>query len=86
MDAVPKATPASNSSYNETMFPLRHLTSSAVALGVSLVVTAAARAQEPVDIPPVKADKPWIGVMIAIVLLLCAGAVSVITPKRTHQD
>jgi len=53
-------------------------------MAISLLVTAAA--VQPADYPAVKADKPWIGVVIAIVLLLCAGTVGVMTPKRTHQD
>ena len=57
-----------------------------VATAVCLLLAGIAVAQEPVDVPPAKADNPWIAVVIAIVLLLCAGAVSVLTPKRTHQD
>ena len=57
-----------------------------LALTISWLVNVAATAQQTADIPQVKPDKPWIAVVIAIVLLLSAGAVSVMTPKRTHQD
>ena len=55
-------------------------------LTASLVAAATASAQQPTDVPPVKPDQEWIAVVIAIVLMLCVGAVSVMTPKRTHQD
>jgi len=76
------ATPPVDSSYHLAMSATRIF----LALTVSLLVNVAAVAQQAADIPPVKPDKPWIAVVIAIVLLFCVGAVSVMTPKRTHQD
>ena len=57
----------------------------AVALGC-LAFANTVRAVQPDDVPDVKPDKPWLAVVIAVVLLMCTAAVSVMTPKRTHQD
>ncbi len=55
---------------------------------VALLCVAATRelaAQVP-EVPEVQPDRPWAAVIIAVVLTLCAAAVSVMTPRRTHQD
>ena len=71
-----------NSTYDSAMTVARML----IVLTVSLLVAMAASAQPPASVPRVKPDNEWIAVVIAIVLLLCAGAVTVMPPKRTHQD
>jgi len=38
------------------------------------------------EVPPAVPDRPWIPVVFGIVLFLGAVAVSVMTPRRTHQD
>lgn len=51
-----------------------------------LPVMAQAAAVAEQEIPDVKPDKPWVAVLIAVVLALGAAAATVMTPKRTHQD
>ncbi len=51
-----------------------------------LPVMAQAAAVAELDIPDVKPDKPWLAILIAVVLAMGAVAASVMTPKRTHQD
>lgn len=53
---------------------------------VCLVLTNTLMAVHPDDVPDVKPDKPWLAVIIAVVLVLGVAAISVITPRRTHQD
>ena len=56
-------------------------------IGVATCLTPASvlMAQQD-EIPDVEPDKPWVAIVIALVLILLAAVTSTLTPRRTHQD
>ena len=64
-----------------------HLTRWISSLGLILLLSLPAMAQQAPQIGPAgKPDKPWLGMVIAIVLVIGVGVASFMTPKRDHQD
>lgn len=50
------------------------------------IVSHAQQNQEVVDLGKLDSGSTWIGMVIALVLALCIGVGSFMSPRRSHQD